>query len=196
MLTEEAYEEVCQQLISKDEKSIAVICEHYGEALYGIILRIVSDSGDADEILQDTFVKIWEKGDSYNPEAGRLFTWMARIARNLSINKRNSKANKQKSKIQSDDKLVYLSDGARESNAREAMDIKGMLNKIDKKYATVIGLLYFYGYTQKEVSEELEMPLGTVKTRVKIGLRELRKLYDFGITSSILIALANTASAI
>jgi len=189
VLSESAYKEVCQQLMGKNPKSIQIIYDNYGDALYGIILRIVKNESDAAEVLQDTFVKIWENAHTYNPAAGRLFTWMSRIARNNSINKRNSKSSRMNQMIQSDENLVYLDDSARAATHQETSDLKGMLTKIDDKYSSVIHKLYFEGYTQKELSDELEIPLGTVKSRVKIGLRELRKFYDFGLTRSLITGL-------
>ncbi len=190
MLTDKAYTILCEQLRKQDESCIATIYTHYAEALYGIIVRIVSNTEDANEVLQDTFVKVWEKGSTYDPAYGRLFTWMATIARNLAINKRNSKANIQRSKIQSDEKLVYLDNGSNPMLRQEALDIKGMLTRLDNKYALIISKLYFEGYTQAELSKDMNIPLGTIKSRVKIGLRELRKLYDFGVATAILTALA------
>ena len=196
MLSQKAYQELCNLLVKKDQACIHIIYKHYGDALYGIILKILGNEEDAAEVLQDVFVKIWENGHHYNPKYGRLFTWMATISRNLAINKRNSKQNRQQSKIQSDQNLVYNDKLKKESTNPDVLDIKGMLGQIDNKYKTVISLIYFYGYTQQEVSDKLNIPLGTVKSRVKIGLRELRKLYDFGLTSSLLIAISQAGSIV
>ncbi|MEM6394738.1 MAG: RNA polymerase sigma factor [Bacteroidota bacterium] len=189
MLSKLAYQRICDQLQARDQRCIPLIYDHYGDALYGIIYRIVGREEDAAEVLQDTFVKIWKNGATYDPEKGRLFTWMVNIARNLAINKRNSKGYRQQTDIQTDEKLVYIPDESRET-VPEALDVNGMLQKIDEKYRTVISLLYLQGYTQQEVSDHLRIPLGTVKSRVKIGLRELRKWYDFDTTAALLAALA------
>ncbi|MEO0627450.1 MAG: sigma-70 family RNA polymerase sigma factor [Bacteroidota bacterium] len=189
MLSKQAYQRICDQLQARDQACIPLIYDNYGDALYGIIYRIVGREEDAAEILQDTFVKIWKNGATYDPERGRLFTWMVNIARNLAINRRNSKGFRQQTDVQTDEKLVYLSDESR-GTVPETVDVKGMLQKIDKKYQTVISLLYLQGYTQQEVSDRLQIPLGTVKSRVKIGLRELRKWYDFDTTAALLSAFA------
>ncbi len=189
MISKQAYQRICDQLQARDQACIPLIYDHYGDALYGIIYRIVGREEDAAEVLQDTFVKIWKNGATYDPERGRLFTWMINIARNLAINQRNSKSFRQQTNIQTDEKLVYLSDKSRET-VPETLDVKGMLQKIDEKYRTVISLLYLQGYTQQEVSDRLQIPLGTVKSRVKIGLRELRKWYDFDTTAALLSAFA------
>lgn len=191
MLSNQAYQRLCDQLRTRDQACIPLLYDHYGDALYGIILRIVGREDDATEVLQDTFMKIWKNGATYDPERGRLFTWMLNIARNLAINRRNSKGFRQQADVQTDEKLVYLSDTARQT-VPDTVDVQGMLQQIDGKYRTVISLLYLLGYTQQEVSDRLQIPLGTVKSRVKIGLRELKKLYDFDTTAALLAAFAIT----
>lgn len=189
MLSNQAYQRLCDQLRAQDQACIPVIYDHYGDALYGIIYRIVGREDDATEVLQDTFVKIWSNGAAYDPARGRLFTWMLNIARNLAINRRNSKGFRQQADVQTDETLVYIADRSR-ATVPDTVDVNGMLQQIDEKYRTVISLLYLRGYTQQEVSDRLQIPLGTVKSRVKIGLRELKKLYDFDTTAALLSALA------
>ncbi|MEM9836840.1 MAG: RNA polymerase sigma factor, partial [Bacteroidota bacterium] len=182
MISKQAYRQICDQLRAGDQACIPLIYDNYGEALYGVIYRIVGRDEDAAEVLQDTFVKIWKNGPTYDPALGRLFTWMISIARNLAINRRNSKSYRQQTDIQTDEKLVYMSSKSHQT-VPETVDVNGMLQKIDEKYRTVISLLYLQGYTQQEVSDRLQIPLGTVKSRVKIGLRELKKWYDFDTTA-------------
>ena len=191
MLSNQAYQRLCDQLRARDQACIPLLYDHYGDALYGIILRIVGREDAAAEVLQDTFVKIWKNGATYDPERGRLFTWMLNIARNLAINRRNSKGFRQQADVQTDEKLVYLADRSR-ATTPDTLDVNGMLQHIDGKYRTVISLLYLRGYTQQEVSDRLQIPLGTVKSRVKIGLRELKKLYDFDTTAALLSVFAIT----
>ena len=191
MLDEKKYRDICRRLAQRDPKCISDIYDAYADALYGVISRIVKDEGVAADILQETFTKIWEKGDTYNPRAGRLFTWIMRIARNNSLNYLSSKQAKKSQKIQSDENLVYLNDASRAAGQIESFDVKGVLLQLENKYSKVIQLIYFEGYTQQEVSDHLNLPLGTVKSRVKIGLRELKKIYEYKfsniLVSSILI---------
>lgn len=189
MLSEPAYQRLCGLVRARDQACISLLYDHYGEALYGIIFRILGREADAAEVLQDAFLKIWDKGPSYDPARGRLFTWMLNIARNLAINRRNSKGFRQQTDVQTDEKLVHLPDGSRQTTP-DTVDVQRMLQKLAPKYRTVISLLYLHGYTQQEVSDRLRIPLGTVKSRVKIGLRELKKLYDFDTTAALLAAFA------
>lgn len=183
MLTDEKYQLLCQQVRNRDTSCIEELYDIYGNALYGVIIRIVKSEQIASEILQDTFMKVWQRGQSYDPKLGRLYTWMMRIARNGAINYLQSKASKKAKNIQSDNNLVYLSDENRSAKMIEIFDMRGAVQKLDPKYQSVIDLIYFQGYTQKEASDELAIPLGTVKSRVKISLRELKNIFEFRMSS-------------
>ena len=189
MLSEEQYHLLCQQVMSQDQSCIGNLYDLYGRALYTQIYHIIGSEEPSVEILQDTFVKIWSKGSSYDPEEGRLYTWMLRIARNGALNYVNSKASKKAHKTQGAENLVYIGDNSREVYQREALDLPASMNKIDQKYQEVLSYIYLKGYTQKEVSDELNIPLGTVKSRVKIGLRELRKIYEYRATEVVLLVI-------
>ena len=170
-------EDILVDLFQQDrEKAIPLIYDKYSAALYGIILRIIKEEELAQEVLQDTFVRIWNKSSYYNPQKGRLFTWMMNIARNLAINTLNSKAVKDKSKIQGLDNNVYNIKSSYNTK-EEVVDICDILQRLDQKYRTIIELAYFEGFTQKEISEKLDIPLGTVKSSVKIAMRKLKSIY-------------------
>lgn len=159
-----------------NRKAIPLIYDKYSGALYGIILRIVKNEESAAELLQDTFVKVWQKRMMYDASRGRLYTWMMNIARNLSLNHLQSKRAKQQEKIQPLENNVYNLKSSYKIH-EESMDVEDLLGRLDEKYREVIELAYFQGYTQKEISEKLKMPLGTVKSCIKIALRELKKFY-------------------
>lgn len=195
MIANHTYNRLCQQVQEGDAQCIAELYDLYGDALFGVIIRIVKSEEVASEILQDTFTKIWQKGHTFNPNMGRLYTWMLRIARNASLNHIQSKNSRQAKNIQGDDNLVYLSDHSKAAKKMESVDLKGAINKLEKKYRDVIDLIYFQGYTHVEASETLGLPLGTIKSRIKIALRELKKIYDFRFSSAIgIIALFFTLS--
>ncbi len=171
------HQEILIELLQEgNKKAVPLIYDKYSGALYGIIFRIVKDEESAAELLQDTFVKVWQKRDLYDSSKGRLYTWMMNIARNLSLNHLQSKRVRQQEKIQPLENSVYNLKSSYKIR-EETMDVEDLLGKLDEKYRKVIELAYFQGYTQKEISERLKMPLGTVKSCIKIALRELKKLY-------------------
>jgi RNA polymerase sigma-70 factor (ECF subfamily) len=147
--------------------------------LYGVILRIVNDEAVAEDILQETFVKIWHSFGSYNTDKGRLFTWMVNIARNLSIDKTRSKDFKNQSKNQELENNVLSIDEQRNTVYQpELLGIKELVSTLKPEQKSILDLIYFKGYTHVEAAEELGIPLGTIKTRLRMAILQLRKYFN------------------
>ena len=151
----------------------------YSSSLYGIIFRIVQHEEIAEDLLQDTFVRIWNSFSSYDSSKGRLFTWMVNVARNISIDKTRSKDFRNSSKTEDIENNV-LSLEMQSSNTLnpETMGLKELVAKLKPEQKIVLDLVYFRGFTHAEVSEELEIPLGTVKTRLRNAIISLRKVFN------------------
>ncbi len=130
-------------------------------------------------MLQDVFLKIWDRMKSYDSSKGRLFTWMLNIARNQAIDKTRSKEMSQGRKTDDIDDLVNKVD-RQESTALqiETIGLKELLIRLTEEQRFVIDHLYLKGYTQSELSEEFGIPLGTVKTRTRMAMMELRSILN------------------
>ncbi len=163
-------------LKTHDQSSYGLLYDAYSGALYGMILRMVKDERAATELLQDTFLKIWINRDKYDPEKARLFTWMNRIAKNLTLNYLDSKQCRNQKRVEGIDDLTLEREGG-SGVMVDVIDVNSKLRQLKDKYRTVLELAYFQGYTHQEISDELSMPIGSVKSSIKIGLRELRKIY-------------------
>lgn len=170
---------IVELLQEQNEKAISLIYEHYGDTLYGVAYKVVKNEQLAQDVLQESFVKIWKKGDSYDSTKAKLFTWLFRITRNTAIDKLRSLSTKTDKEIQIDVSNVY--NLGVDKIKPEFMDVREHLEKIEPKYQIVLDALFFQGMTQQEASDELDIPLGTIKSRLKIGLRELRKIYGNGV---------------
>ena len=157
----------------QDAKAINLIFENYGRALYGVIFKVVNNNEDCEEVLQDVLVKIWEKSALYDSDKGRLYTWMLNISRNAAIDKVRSKHYKQNAKTNSQEDYVNI-DKSSIGIRPDDIGIKDLTKILEKDQRDIINLAYFQGYTQKEISEELNMPLGTVKTKVRYALSSLK----------------------
>ena len=166
---------IVELLQERNDKAISLLYEHYGDTLYGVAYKVVRDEELAQDVLQESFVKIWKKSDSYDTSKAKLFTWLFRITRNTAIDKLRSVNTKSDKEIQIDVSDVY--NLGVNSIRPEFMDVKENLDKIETKYQIVLDALFFQGMTQQEASDELDIPLGTIKSRLKIGLRELKKIY-------------------
>lgn len=162
-----------------DETAYSYLYDHYGAALYGVILQMVKRQEVAEDILQEVFLKIYRSIDRYEDSKGRLYTWMIQIAKNTAIDTIRSKDFRKSQKIQMLENNV--NDNTTENSNATYVDHLGLdkvLSSLNKDQRKVIDLAYFNGYTQKEIAQELEVPLGTVKTRVRNALIELRKLLN------------------
>jgi len=179
---------IVELLKERDEKAISLLYDNYADTLYGVALKVVRDEDLAQDVVQESLVKIWKKSDSYDASKAKLFTWLFRITRNTAIDKLRSVNNKSDKEIQIDVSDVFTL--GVESTRPELMDIKEHLEKIEPKYKTVLDALFFEGMTQQEASEELDIPLGTIKSRLKIGLRELRKIYGAPALGLIVLMLS------
>ncbi len=178
---------IIELLQERNEKAISLLYEHYGDTLFGVANKVVRDEELAQDVLQESFVKIWKKSDSYDASKAKLFTWLFRITRNTAIDKLRSVNTKSDKEIQMDVSDVY--NLGVETTRPEFMDVRENLEKIDDKYQIVLEALFFQGMTQQEASEELDIPLGTIKSRLKIGLRELKKIYGPTLILTLTISL-------
>ncbi|WP_242135731.1 RNA polymerase sigma factor [Aestuariivivens marinum] len=172
----EIEKEIVSLLRNGDKRAITLLYNNYSDALYGVIKKIIIDDEIAQDVLQESFVKIWRYAKKYDASKAKLFTWLYRIAYNTAIDKIRSLKNKTEKEVQIEVSSVYKIT----SNTlnQDVLDIKKHLKTIDEKYQIVINALFFEGMTQQEASDELDIPLGTIKSRLKIGLRELKKIYD------------------
>lgn len=162
------------RLQSKDPAVVEILYEKYADTLYGIILRIVQQEDLAEDVLQDAFVKIWKNGGTYDATKGTLFTWMLNICRNTAIDKTRTVHFRKKQMIHNLEENVDNLGAYTYEQHIDQIGLDDAVNGLEEKYRTIIDLIYFKGFTQKEVTEQLEIPLGTVKSRVRIALRELR----------------------
>jgi len=160
-----------------NETAFSKLYSMYSEALNGIIYSIVLDEEIAEEVLQDVFVKIWNNASTYAIGKGRFFTWILNIARNTAIDRTRSKSFKNSKKNLSTanfvDILVSNDDLNKKTNA---IGIKKFVDALKPACIKIIDLLFFKGYTQADAAEELEIPLGTLKTRNRTCLNDLRTI--------------------
>lgn len=164
-------------LRKKDRGAFEYLYDHYSGALLGVISRIIKREEIADEVLQDVFLKIWDRIQTYDPSKGRLFTWMLNIARNQAIDKTRSKEYSKAKKTGDIENYVNRIDHEEYVEQKvETIGLQELLNALPEDQRFIIDQHYLKGYTQAEISEEFNLPLGTVKTRMRLALKELRIL--------------------
>ena len=151
--------------------------DHYSEALYGTAFRIVKTDQYAEEVLHDALLNIWEKIESFDKSKSRFFTWILNIVRNKAIDKVRSAEYRRENKSDSISNVVSKVD-ARESSEQsiDAIGLSDVVKELSDDQQFVLEMVYYKGYTHSEVARDFDMPLGTVKTRLRNALKTLRGL--------------------
>lgn len=171
-------EELVEALKSHKNDAYRYLYMHYRGSLYNNILQVIKDTETASDVLQEVFTTIWQNIDKYDPGKGRLFTWMLKLTRNGAINKTRSKIYKSQQK--NDDISNYVSvieNKGTEQLAINQIGLRAQVHRLREDYKNVLELSYFEGFTQEEISKALNVPLGTVKTRLRSAIIELRKQF-------------------
>jgi RNA polymerase sigma factor (sigma-70 family) len=170
--------ELINALKKRDNTAYRHLYLNYRGSLFTIINQIVPDTETANDVLQETFITVWKNIDKYDPSKGRLFTWLLNVTRNTAINKIRSKNYKHTIKNEGLENFV----DSMELNNSFQQDINHIglrkeVRKLKEEFKTVLELSYFMGFTQVEISKALNIPLGTVKTRIRSAIMELRKQF-------------------
>ena len=168
-------EELLPLVLKKDDRAFTLLYDMYSKSLFSVISNLISDREEAEDVLQESFVKIWKNIETYNDSKGRLYTWMLNITRNTAIDKLRSKGFNNKQKNLSSDNFVHLLDDSNKAiNRIDTIGIQEFIKKLKPKCIQLLDLLFFKGFTQQEASEELEIPLATVKTQNRNCINDLR----------------------
>lgn len=165
-------------LRKKDKKTFDYLYDSYSGALYGVILKIIKEEQASQDVLQDVFVKIWKNIETFDASKGRLFTWMVNIARNSAIDVlRSGKFQVFRKNLDIDASVYKENEQLSVTDATDTIGLNKLVAGLQDDYRKVIDLAYFKGYTQDEIAKELNIPLGTVKTRCRNALLQLKKVF-------------------
>jgi RNA polymerase sigma-70 factor (ECF subfamily) len=166
--------ELVMLLRQRQQSAFNYLYDNYSGALFTIVLNVVNEHEVASDVLQEVFIKIWRQIDSYEETKGRLFTWMLNIARNASIDVVRSKDFKNSKQNRELTESVYEAGGSDELKT-DHIGLRKVVQVLKQEYRVLVELSYFEGYTQDEISKLLNIPLGTVKTRLRTALTQLRQ---------------------
>lgn len=152
--------------------------ENYSAVLFGVIRRIIFDEATAQDVLQETFVKIWNNIGQYDPSKGRIYTWMINIARNSAIDKLRSRGEIMKGKIHTGEDVVFNVQNSKQTEQlTDAIGLRDVVAGLKPEYESIVDLAYYKGFTLDEISKTLDIPLGTVKTRMRAAMQQLRQKF-------------------
>lgn len=162
-------------LQQRNEKAFSYLYDNYSGALFSVVHAIVTDRDSANDVLQNVFVNIWKRIESYDAAKGRLFTWMLNVARNAAIDEVRSKGYRDSQKNQPIAESGEIP-GAVTAPGTEDVGLKKVLGKLKGELRVLVDMSYFQGFTHEEISKALNIPLGTVKTRIRSALIQLRTM--------------------
>ncbi len=171
-------EELVLLLKQQSREAFNYLYKQYAGVLFGVIKKVCYDEQTSQDVLQEVFVKIWNNIAQYDSAKGRIYTWMINIARNAAIDKLRSKGEIMKGKIHSGDDVVNnVGNGMKTEQATDTIGLRKVVDTLKPEYKVIVDLAYFSGYTLDEISKTLEIPLGTVKTRMRHAIQQLRAVF-------------------
>jgi RNA polymerase sigma-70 factor (ECF subfamily) len=162
------------RVIARDPNALGELYDRYSRLLFGLILRILKNRGEAEEVLQEVFVQIWTRARTYNPALGSPAGWLVGIARNRAIDRMRANAVRVRPleaapvlpPVETSDKQASLGE--------QQLDIRRALDALPSNQRDLIEQAYFLGFTHSELAARYSLPLGTVKTRIRSGMQALR----------------------
>lgn len=177
--------ELIERIAGKDEKALSELYDRYAKLLYSVILAIVKDQKEAEELLQEVFITVWNKSSLFSLKKGNAYSWLVAITRNIAIDRIRSKKFKDHRSLMEGIELPLENIDTSPLDAmiivERSLIVNEALSKIPHEQKETIMLTYFEGYSQKEIAELLDIPLGTVKTRIRMGMQKLQTLILSGI---------------
>ena len=174
--TKYSEQELIVLLNEQSNDAFNYLYDNYSGAIYTIINQIVPDKDTANDVMQEVFVNIWRKIKTYDATKGRLFTWMLNIARNAAIDKVRSKGYRDSQRNQP---IMENENSRMEMSANPTVKdvgLKKVLTTLNEEYRKLIDLSYYQGFTHEEIAKMLGIPLGTVKTRIRTAISQLRTM--------------------
>ena len=181
--------QIINALKAGNRLALAKLYDMYADIIYGLALEIVKEDALAEEVLQDTFIKVWQRIDQYDEQKSRFFSWVYKIGRNTAIDKYRTIKNHKPI-----DSSIMRNGYVVEGQYNNHIDTASMLSSLEEPYERVIRMSYIHGHSQSEISKLLEVPLGTVKSRIRIGLKKLKQLYKNPELVNIVLVLHSISS--
>jgi RNA polymerase sigma-70 factor (ECF subfamily) len=173
-LSAESEQELMRQLIAGDDGAVRVLYARFGSPVYGLGLRMLGSFQEAEELTQDVFLAAWRKGDRFDASRGRLSTWLMAIGHNLAIDRLRQRTGAGRPP------LVFVDEMpdppvSHEDEMLDRETARRALAALSQPEQHLLSLAYFHGWTAREIAEAQDIPLGTVKTRLRAALIRLRK---------------------
>jgi RNA polymerase sigma factor (sigma-70 family) len=178
--------ELINLITSKDPSALEQLYDKYERPVYSFAYRMVNDEMMAEEVVQEVFLRIWNSAERYDAKYGKLTTWMFTLTRNIAIDLLRKKRSRMPEPFAPEEQLNIMPDVSQNTEAEVELkwigeQVKSALDDLNPDQKQVVELIYYEGFTQQEVADKYSIPLGTVKSRVRLALKQLKsKLADIG----------------
>jgi len=169
--------ELVLRLQRRDPQALGELYDRYGRIVFSVILRVVRDGAIAEDLVQETFLRVWNRVQGFDAEKGAIAPWLLAVARNRAIDYLRSVAGRERNALEfeeTDHPALFVDMEHEILTSDKARVIKGALEKLNANQRQVIELAYFEGLSQTQMAERMGQPLGTVKTWVRTALKNLR----------------------
>ena len=172
--------ELLEQIGNRDRDALGTLYERYGRRVFALAVRILNDPVSSEEVTQDVFMSVWRRGATYTSKKGKFTTWIFSIAHNRTIDElRKRRRDRSRTNDDIDDHLNIESGDVSPADAAVAQSeyakVRTAMETLPEEQKNVVELSYFKGLTQTEIADKTGQPLGTVKTRMRLALKKLRK---------------------
>jgi RNA polymerase sigma-70 factor (ECF subfamily) len=174
-------EELMRRLFARDGRAFEALFDRYGDLVYSTALRVLHDRQLAEDVTQEVFARVWRSPEAYVAERGRLLTWLVSVTRNRAVDEVRAKGRRQRHETASPEEQERELPAGEGNDpllsaelAEQAHAVRAALAEIPPEQREAIELAYFGGLTQQEIAVTLAQPLGTVKTRIRLGMQKLR----------------------
>ena len=169
--------ELMSRICNGDTTALSELYDLYGSRVYSLAAAILSDDMRAQEVTQDTFMKVWQNARQYRHDEGRFGSWLLTITRRLAIDRlRHEYRRSGKSTSMDDDTFPEIRDTSQDDDARWR-ELRYMMDELPVEQREIILLSYYRGMSQSEIASHLDIPIGTVKTRLRLGMEKLRLVF-------------------
>ena len=171
-------EELVRAIVRGDEQAFALLFDRYNSTLLGLVLRILSSKAEAEDVLQEVFVQVWQHARNFDENRGRVFTWLVTITRSRALDRLRSLNSRERTVTRASyERIETISDGIGDAIRSEQHEmVRRALDEIPEAQRDALLLAYFEGLSQAEIAARIGKPMGTVKTRTRDGLSKLRNL--------------------
>ncbi|CAN5540452.1 sigma-70 family RNA polymerase sigma factor [soil metagenome] len=173
--------ELLQRISTRDDDALSLLYDRYSGLAFSLAYRLLGDRGQAEDVVQEAFLSVWRRAATYDAERGQARGWLVTITRNAAIDRRRGRFRHEHDERNVDDYAYHLSSGSEQvwSVVAQKLDqerVRAALEELPLDQRRILELAYFQGLTQAEIAEQTGTPLGTVKSRARLGLGRLAKI--------------------